>query len=83
MKKSKRNQNESSGLLPYVKEVSFFKDQEVQNKDYVDVCELLTYEHRKEGEVLYTFGEPKDCMYIVIDGRVDFTVHMGDEVLTA
>ena len=83
MKKSqKRNQNESSLLLPYVKEVSFFKEQEVQNKDYLDVCELLTYEYREAGEVLYSFGEPKDCMYIVIDGTVDCTIHMRDEVLT-
>ena len=66
-----------------MKEVSFFKEQEAQNKDYLDVCELLTYEYREEGEVLYRFGEPNDCMYIVIDGAVDCTVHMRDEVLTA
>ena len=42
----------------------------------------MAYEFHPKGDVLYKFGELKDCMYIIIDGKVDFSVHMRDEQLS-
>ena len=40
----------------------------------LDVCEFITYEHRKEGEHIIDYEEDGDSMYIILDGQVDFFV---------
>ena len=44
-----------------------------------DACELVTHEHHKKGDVLYNLNDENDKMYIVIDGRVDFSLDMEKE----
>ena len=65
-----------SYILPKIKNVAFFKDQNITGKDLLDVCELLTYEFHGEGSTIYQNGDPNDKMYIIIDGNVDFLNNM-------
>jgi hypothetical protein len=67
---------EISYILPKIKNVAFFKDQNIIGKDLLDVCELLTYEFFPEGKNIYCNETPNDTMYIIIDGKVDFTNNM-------
>ena len=73
-----RHQSDFNCILPILKNVTYFKEQNVQSKDLSDVCELLTYQFLRKGERIYSFDEPKDSMYIVIDGSVSFDLDMKD-----
>ena len=37
-------------LIPYMKEVTFFKDRDIKSHDYPDIVNALHYEHFKQGE---------------------------------
>jgi hypothetical protein len=40
----------------------------------LDVCEFITYEHKKEGEHIVKYEDEGDSMYIILDGQIDFFV---------
>ena len=40
----------------------------------LEICEMLSYKKFKGGETILEFGEQNDVLYIIIDGKVDFTV---------
>ena len=64
-------------LMSEIKNVDFFKQQGIAGRDLLDVCEFLTYEHFEFGNTFINFEEPKDSLYIVLDGKVNFVVDMG------
>jgi|APSaa5957512535_1039671.scaffolds.fasta_scaffold424208_1 hypothetical protein len=53
-----RHVSELMVIMPMIKNVQFFKDQDVQAKDLSDVSEWLNYQFCQKGDVLYNFGEP-------------------------
>ena len=66
--------NEKSLIL---KTVSIFA--EIPEEVLADVVEYLEPVDAKSGEVIFAKGDPGDCMYIIVDGRV--RVHDGDRTL--
>ena len=77
-----RSYADSNQLIPYVREIAFFNNQNVLLKDYLDVAELFTYEFCKKDEVLFDVGDSKSSMYIVIDGKVECSVNMKEQKVT-
>jgi CRP-like cAMP-binding protein len=69
--------------MPKVKNIEFFKQQEVESRNLHDVCEWLSYRYCKEGEVIYHFGDLGDSMYIILDGEVNFTLNMAHHLLVS
>ena len=73
----------SSDLLEISKEIKdlkFFKQQNIHGKDLFEVCEYMTYLYFEKGDSLVDYGECHDQMYIVIDGQVDIVVDFENEV---
>ena len=65
-----------------MKNVQFFKDKNILGKDLQGVCELLQYEEYENGHKLYDYHDYDDRLFIVLDGRVEFSVDMKTQVLT-
>ena len=68
-------------LMSEIKNIEFFKQYGIAGRDLLDVCEFLTYEYIDFGKTFVDFGEEKDSLYIVLDGKVNFVVDMGRHFL--
>ena len=58
-------------VIPYMKEVKFFKERDINKQkalDYPDIVTALHYEHFREGECIMQWGELGDKFYILLKG---------------
>ena len=54
----------------------FFKEQNISGRDLLDVCEYLTFEKCQQNTTLVNYGDQPDCLYIVMDGKVNFFIDL-------
>ena len=66
----KRTEDDVEMVIPYMKEVKFFKDRDIKALDYPDIVHALGYEHFRDGECIMQWGELGDKFYILLKGQV-------------
>ena len=67
----KRTEEDVEMVIPYMKEVKFFKERDINKQkalDYPDIVTALHYEHFQEGECIMHWGELGDKFYILLKG---------------
>jgi hypothetical protein len=64
----KRTEEDVEMVIPYMKEVKFFKDRDIKALDYPDIVNALSYEHFKDGQCIMQWGELGDKFYILLKG---------------
>lgn len=62
-------------LLPYVKGIKYFSEKpEINENDYLFICEHVRYEFFPEGKNVIQVGEYGDKFYVIIEGEVQVLV---------
>ena len=47
-----------------------------------DACELLNYESYSNGDTIYSYGDQCDKMFIILEGKVEFSLDMNENRLS-
>ena len=61
-------------MATFLKDIAFFKQQQIEGKDLQELSELFSYRFADCGESLFRFGEKCEELYILIEGVVEFSV---------
>ena len=48
-----------------------------------DACELLNYESYSNGDTIYSYGDQCDKMFIILEGKVEFSLDMNENRLSS
>lgn len=73
----KRTEEDVEMVIPYMKEVKFFKDRDIKAMDYPDIVNALSYEHFNDSQCIMQWGELGDKFYILLKGQVGVLVPTG------
>lgn len=71
---SARTEKELNTLIPYIKELSFFKSRKLEQDDIINICQELKYEYVKLGEAVFKYGEYGTKFYIILKGEVEIKI---------
>lgn len=69
-------------IKSYVRSIDLFKENNIQGKDLNDLCEFCEYIKLEEKDAVFRVGQEIDRMFILVDGEVDFKIHMMKQRLT-
>lgn len=69
-----RNAQDLQEVATFVKDIQFFKKQQIEGKDLQELSELFWYRYAECGDSLFKYGEKCEEMYILIEGAVEFSV---------
>ena len=64
----------------FLKSVALFE--RISDDDFVWISEMARYVHFEEGEQFITQGDPGDCLYIAVSGKIDIIVDGAGKVAT-
>ncbi|CDW78470.1 UNKNOWN [Stylonychia lemnae] len=65
-----RNEQDLKTLVPLVKDIKFFKEKKIKQRDLVDICQRLKYEYIAANKSAIQYGEYGDKFYIILEGLV-------------
>ena len=55
-------------VIPYMKEVKFFKDRDIDDIDFPHIINVLSYQFNTDEECIINYGELGDKFYILLKG---------------
>ena len=61
-------------LVPFLKNIKFFKDENIKEDELLEICKKLRYETYLEDEIVFNYGEYGNKFYIIIEGEVGILV---------
>lgn len=57
-------------LTPIIKEISFFKERDIKDKNFIDIGSCLKYEFHDKGSTVFKLGTTGNKFYIILRGVV-------------
>jgi CRP-like cAMP-binding protein len=63
-----------ASLVPYIREIEFFKERDVKEEDFLDIVQCLKYQKINAGDNVFDYGTYGDKFYIIIHGSVQVLV---------
>ncbi len=67
-------------LVPIVKEIEFFRVNQIDTRHMVDVCTELKYELSPDGEFVFYQGDYGDKFYVILKGKVQVLVNNNEYI---
>ncbi len=67
-------------LVPIVKEIEFFRVNQIDTRHMVDVCTELKYELIPDGEFVFYQGDYGDKFYVILKGKVQVLVNNNEYI---
>ena len=61
-------------MLGYLKNVQFFKERKIKNRDLEELVSAFRFEKFEAGEQIMEYGEPGEKFYVMIKGIVSVSV---------
>ena len=65
-----RTEKDVNFLVPLIREIDFFKNNQIKNEHLNDVASELRYEMIPAGDFVFYQGDYGDKFYIILKGRV-------------
>lgn len=66
-----RREEDIANILPIMSDIEFFKkNQDIKEKDLVDICTRVKYLRTSAGEKVFNHGEYGDKFYIILRGTL-------------
>lgn len=57
-------------MLAILRNIAFFKDNEIKQSDLNEIVTRLKYEHMRTGDIVFSYGDFGEKFYIIIEGSV-------------
>jgi len=71
-----RKGSDLKSLVPLMREIKFFKDRKLKDKEITEVCYGLKYEHHEPDVFPCKFGDEGDQFYIILKGKCSVWIPM-------
>ena len=70
----KRSENDLQQLVPYMRNIDFFREREIKIADMLDIMSCIQYERFSSEEVIMNWGELGEKFYILMEGQVSVLI---------
>ncbi len=64
-----------------MKNIKFFKERKIKEKEMVDICTGLQYLRKPKGSYVIRYGEEGDNFYIILQGKVSVWIPMQNSLM--
>lgn len=64
----KRSESDLIQLVPYMSQISFFQEREINNADMMDIVSCIQYERFNFDDIIFQWGDSGDKFYILMNG---------------
>lgn len=65
-----RTKKDCETIVPHLKQIKFFKEREIPDKNYLDIAQSLTYLKLPQDRIVFEYGTIGDLFYIILKGSV-------------
>lgn len=75
-----RTKKDCEKIVPHLKQIKFFQEREIPDKNYLDIAQSLTYLELPADAIVFEYGTIGDLFYIILKGSVRVLVPNKDKI---